>query len=258
MYSWYVFVLSILVIGFLFGWRRKKPTHGKRTYMGLAVLAIIGFPMGTLLLAKLFDSHALGWLFGLTLIFGLPLVLLFGLGLAVGSFFNRASDEKDTRESAVQPTIDQRLGVMLSSSPNEAPIPLGTNGPLTVPRRTAAPSPAAAANCTTRPPEAYDVVTCRHLHPIEHAMRLDGLEMRRENVGRLNANCCIDFPKLDGIFGSAVAALYVERHEIDRSYLDPKSALFWCDACQCRLAVVHPEEAGPATPWFPRKNPDRY
>lgn len=101
------------------------------------------------------------------------------------------------------------------------------------------------------------MATCRHLRPIEHAMRLDGLEMRKENENRLSANCRIDLAKLNVVFRSEVAGLYMERHEIDRSYLDPKSALFWCVACQSQLAVVHPEEARPGTPWFPREDPER-
>jgi hypothetical protein len=241
------------VLGFLLGWRRKKPAHGKRSYLGLAALAIIGFPVGTLLLAKLFGSDVLGWLFGLTLIFGLPLVLLLGVGVLAGSFFNRARDEGGNRESAVQPAVDDGWDATRDRPSNEAAMAMGPHDPKTVLRSTVAPRLPASANRGSRSLEASDLVTCHHLSPVEHAMRLEGLKMRMENASRLNVTCRIDLTRLSAEFGPAVASLYVERHEIDRSYLDPKSALFWCVACQCRLAVVHPEEAGEATPWFPRE-----
>jgi hypothetical protein len=52
------------------------------------VLLIVAFPVVTLLLAKLFQSDVLGWIFGLTLMFGLamlPFVAIVYLGLKLWS-----------------------------------------------------------------------------------------------------------------------------------------------------------------------------
>jgi len=58
----------------------------------LALLSIAALPMGILMLAKMFDSAVLGWMFGLTLAFGMALVPLavilysafWAFGLALG------------------------------------------------------------------------------------------------------------------------------------------------------------------------------
>ena len=91
---------------------------------------------------------------------------------------------------------------------------------------------------------------CPHLQPIEQAMRMSGVAVRLQ-YGHLEAHCRIDLPRFGQRFGPSMANLYVERHEIDRSVLDPKTALFWCAACASRLYVVHPEQALVQTPCFP-------
>ena len=106
---------------------------------------------------------------------------------------------------------------------------------------------------------AYDmaperVVTCAHLQPLERAMRKAGVRVQLQNGVHEGAHCLIDLDALGRVHGAGAAAMYEERHEIDRSVLDPKSALFWCDACQgSRLIVLHPEQAAPDTPWFPAR-----
>lgn len=48
----------------------------------LALLVILALPVGTLMLAKLFNSAALGWLFGLMLMFGMAMVPLAAIAYA--------------------------------------------------------------------------------------------------------------------------------------------------------------------------------
>lgn len=92
---------------------------------------------------------------------------------------------------------------------------------------------------------------CVHLQPIEIAMRASGIHTPQLRGCGPQANCQIDHVALKRDFGPTVAALYVERHDIDRSYLDPKSALLHCVACNSTLWVVHAEAASETTPWFP-------
>lgn len=92
---------------------------------------------------------------------------------------------------------------------------------------------------------------CGHLQPLKLAMQSCGISTQPENLIHTRANCRINLKEVGRRFGPAVAALYEERHFIDRSWHDPKSAYFWCEPCQARLSVVHPEEACAATPWFP-------
>ncbi|MBK9654520.1 MAG: hypothetical protein IPO66_03255 [Rhodanobacteraceae bacterium] len=105
------------------------------------------------------------------------------------------------------------------------------------------------------PPRAWvnprTLASCVHLVPLEQAMAGDGITMRVSRPLFVSANCRISQPHLIDEFGADIAAMYDERHEIDRSYLDPKTAFFHCAACTSTLMVVHPEEARDATPWFP-------
>lgn len=93
--------------------------------------------------------------------------------------------------------------------------------------------------------------TCVHLQPMERKMRAAGIVVRLLHGPAVQADCQIHLRQLTQEYGTEAAALYVERHDIDRSYHDPKTAMFWCPACQSNLGVVHPEEAGAATRWFP-------
>ncbi|MDB5851641.1 MAG: hypothetical protein JWP29_5393, partial [Rhodoferax sp.] len=103
---------------------------------------------------------------------------------------------------------------------------------------------------------AYDqnsgnTVTCAHLRGVEHAMRDAGIFVRLLHGPVVTADCRIDLPRFAQQHGDAALALYEERHDIDRSYHDPKTAMFHCPACNTHLVVVHPEEAAVDTPWFP-------
>lgn len=95
------------------------------------------------------------------------------------------------------------------------------------------------------------LASCVHLAPIEEAMRADGIQMRVSRPLFVSADCRISQPQLLDEFGADIAALYAERHDIDRSYLDPKTAFFHCQPCHSTLMVVHPDEAREQTPWFP-------
>lgn len=92
---------------------------------------------------------------------------------------------------------------------------------------------------------------CIHLQPIERLMRGVGIRITKALGRDTQAYCQVDRVALASVFGPTIAALYVERHDIDRSYLDPKTALFWCATCNSRLWAVHADAATEKTPWFP-------
>jgi len=59
---------------------------------GIVVAFAVSLPVGLILLAKLFHSDALGWMFGLTLMFALALLpcgAILALGFAAGSLVHR-------------------------------------------------------------------------------------------------------------------------------------------------------------------------
>ena len=93
---------------------------------------------------------------------------------------------------------------------------------------------------------------CEHLLPVEQMLLKDGVQVTHKPWQDRTALCQVDLLRLTQRFGPIIAALYSERHEIDRSYLDPKSALFWCAACDSALSVVHRDSATETTPWFPK------
>ena len=85
---------GLLAAGFVFGRVRRvgagaRPASATRGRIKtVIVVAIVAFPVMTLMLAKLFQSDMLGWVFGLTLMAGvalLPCAAVFYLGLQIGS-----------------------------------------------------------------------------------------------------------------------------------------------------------------------------
>lgn len=82
----------LLLAGLAFGRTRRPSARSGRVWVMIA-LAMLAFPIATLMLAKLFDSNVLGWVFGLSLMAGFALVpcaAIFALGLWLGSRSRRA------------------------------------------------------------------------------------------------------------------------------------------------------------------------
>jgi hypothetical protein len=93
--------------------------------------------------------------------------------------------------------------------------------------------------------------TCSHLQPIERAMREAHIDVQFSANKVVAALCRINPNVMSNWFGVLALALYFERHDIDRSHFDPKTAFFYCEGCQSYIRVIHPEEACAETPWFP-------
>jgi hypothetical protein len=99
MSSWALGVFGLAAAGFLYGWfRDRRPrTAPGRGWTGRILLAVVCFPVALLMLAKLFGSDTLGWMFGLSLMAGVALVpcgVVFLLGYLLASMFRHRADDE--------------------------------------------------------------------------------------------------------------------------------------------------------------------
>jgi len=103
---------------------------------------------------------------------------------------------------------------------------------------------------------AYDLdpartVTCVHLNPVERAMRVAGIAVKRDAGAWVNAACVIDEERLKQRFPLAPCASYRKIVAYDRSVEDPPRAQFWCAACNSTIDTVHPTVAPSGLRMFP-------
>ena len=102
---------------------------------------------------------------------------------------------------------------------------------------------------------------CVHLQPIEHAMRLAGVEVRLCGISEygpiVKAACRIDDAELRRMFELPEWVAYREAYSPERSPWDNPHAYILCARCfetdrsRCNLSVLHPSECREDTPWFP-------
>jgi hypothetical protein len=93
---------------------------------------------------------------------------------------------------------------------------------------------------------AYDIdagatATCRHLKPIEAAMRQCGVEMKLQTDTRVSAECRIDEPALKARFQPARSVHYAEAYMGGRAAEDDPVAFLRCEACESIIATIHPD-----------------
>ncbi|MEO8059856.1 MAG: hypothetical protein ABI671_16200 [Burkholderiales bacterium] len=173
-------VFGLLVAGFVFGrvstaWVRPARATDGRIKAGI-VLAIVAFPVATLMLAKLFNSDVLGWVFGLSLIAGaalLPCAAIFYLGLRLGSRSARgnasipdaaanmevqvergsvhASDDAPSKRLSVSPNTTLRAMVELAIADSYLPNISGGNATWIVESSGAGAGAGAGASTALRP-----------------------------------------------------------------------------------------------------------
>ena len=104
-------------------------------------------------------------------------------------------------------------------------------------------------------------VSCIHLAPIEKAMRMAGIEVKHqaENIYRpiVRANCRVNALELKRVFGLSDDVFYKEGYSPERYEFDHPRADIFCleclksDRARSTIGVIHPDECGPNTPWFP-------
>jgi hypothetical protein len=83
--------LILLLAGWAFGAFRKYLSPSMARKLNWLFLAVLLFPFWALLFAKLAGSDALGWVFGLSLIFGIPVLGVFLVGFVIGSVWPRSN-----------------------------------------------------------------------------------------------------------------------------------------------------------------------
>ncbi|MBI3369787.1 MAG: hypothetical protein HY021_15445 [Burkholderiales bacterium] len=111
---------GLLLAGYGWGRLRSKrpssarPARSRRVRWGMVGALIVGLPMGLLLLAQLINSDVLGWIFGLSLMFGLallPFVAIFMLGRWLGAKSSNQPMRQDASMSTLVPASMLHLRV---------------------------------------------------------------------------------------------------------------------------------------------------
>jgi hypothetical protein len=102
LFNFAAIAIGLLTAGFIYGQQKKPSIPGKKSYLNWIILTIVGAPFVILLMAKLFSSNVLGWLFGLSLIIVWPLVLVATIGVIVGLRFNRNTKNATVPQVAVE------------------------------------------------------------------------------------------------------------------------------------------------------------
>jgi hypothetical protein len=103
--------------------------------------------------------------------------------------------------------------------------------------------------------------SCRHLEPIERAMRLAGIHVQllegSPYAPVVQATCRINLAALTQVFAIPPSIVYKEGYQPERSEFDNPRADIICRECltsdraRCDILVLHPDEWLPDTPWFP-------
>lgn len=107
------------------------------------------------------------------------------------------------------------------------------------------------------------LATCEHLQPIERSMRAAGLAVQLEQLSvhgpTISATCRINQAELVRYFNLPDWIYYREGYQPERSQWDNPRADIFCGECvrndrsRCDILVLHPDECGPDTPWFPSR-----
>ncbi len=99
--------------------------------------------------------------------------------------------------------------------------------------------------------DAQMTVSCTHLQPIERAMRLAGLHLRRLTGPNVKADCRIDEAGLKQRYAPGPEVQYREWYQPERHWSDNPQAEIACDECRSAIRVIHRAAVGEQTPWFP-------
>jgi len=318
-------------LGFVSSWssRLRRLRLWRWALLGIAGVFLM-FPLSALV-----ASDTLGWIAGLSLIFLMPLMLLFGIGMGLGHWFPAQAEVEI--EVAPLATPDARLvlqsglewlsqqadsllimagvaasfavvigtGFLISGDPTPAVVSvayvpgiavllvvLGIFGKRVAENwhyRRRDPTSTRdsrrwkaerqqflselAGDPIRRPylaliergehwsadSVAYDLdphatTTCKHLRPIECAIRQAGIRVRLRWSAVIDAPCMIDGQALAQQFDLPPSVTYSEPQHYDRSAEDPPSALISCSLCQSRINAVHREVASSDTPTWPAKS----
>ncbi|MFZ6659003.1 hypothetical protein [Undibacterium sp. TJN19] len=103
MFNWAMMATGLCLAGFVYGWRRRPGVAGERSYLAWIMAIVFGAPILSLLLANVFGSDTLGWIFGLSLMFVWPLAFLFIAGRLAGALLNTQAVQTSHHATNQQP-----------------------------------------------------------------------------------------------------------------------------------------------------------
>jgi hypothetical protein len=135
-----VTMAALLAAGFGLGRARQRSLASHKTSLAISsavprqrsraasivILVVIGFPIATILLAKLFQSDVLGWIFGLTLMLMaalVPCAAIFFVGMKLGARSQRTRALVDVKPS-VKPNVQR--DVQFDAQPGASSSPTTT------------------------------------------------------------------------------------------------------------------------------------
>lgn len=90
----YITILLLLAVGIVYGIRKKKPAPAKKSSDGWKGLGVLGVLTGGLIVASTMGNEGLTWIFGLSLMAAVPIMIFFAIGSAIGARFRRGGDEE--------------------------------------------------------------------------------------------------------------------------------------------------------------------
>jgi len=90
----YLPLMGVVVAGVAYGLYRARRPSRKRSNSGRMALALVAALVVGLLVSAQFGNTSLVWLFGLSLMVALPLMLFLAIGTAVGARLGRLRKER--------------------------------------------------------------------------------------------------------------------------------------------------------------------
>lgn len=103
MYSGLLTIVALIGVGFAFGVLRKQASPGKNSFTVRLVLIVASIPFVGFWFAGVVHSDTPGWIFGLSLMFGIPILLLFALGWIVGALYRQHREPRPSTQSTTAP-----------------------------------------------------------------------------------------------------------------------------------------------------------
>ena len=101
--------------------------------------------------------------------------------------------------------------------------------------------------------------TCSHLQTVEHAMRMEGIELRRLGESwdhtpqaKVRGDCSINQTALYQRFPLPESVVHRTGYQPERAEHDNPWADLICLTCDSKIELVHPEWLRPTTKWFPK------
>ena len=90
----YITILVLVAVGVLYGRHKKVQAPLKKSNSGWKGLGVLAVLIAGLVIASSVGSETLTWMFGLSLMIAIPLMLVFAIGSAIGAHFRKDGNEE--------------------------------------------------------------------------------------------------------------------------------------------------------------------